>query len=158
MSGVKATDNLDGNITYNVEVNTGSLNTTKPGNYEIVYSVTDRAGNRAEVKRTVRVLKVDKLTALINSTLPDENGAVYLNTGNVRINFSGEKGETTVKWAQGEKDISFFKGLSGSGKDINGYSYGVMSGSEGTFERGKYTFYIEDQERQWLLIHLYING
>lgn len=54
--GYKATDKCDGDITNKVMVS-GSVNTNKPGNYELTYSVVDNANNKTEVKRKVIVQK-----------------------------------------------------------------------------------------------------
>ncbi|MBN1981547.1 MAG: DUF5011 domain-containing protein [Chitinivibrionales bacterium] len=51
---VNASDNVDGDVTGNISID-GEVNTEKAGTYAIVYSVTDKAGNRAEKKITVTV-------------------------------------------------------------------------------------------------------
>ncbi len=56
-AGATASDNLDGNITANIQV-VGSVNTSIAGTYTLVYKVSDAVGNIAnEVSRTVTVLK-----------------------------------------------------------------------------------------------------
>lgn len=53
--GVTAIDNLDGELTDRIEVE-GKVDTSRPGQYTLRYSVADRAGNEAEeVVRTVNV-------------------------------------------------------------------------------------------------------
>ena len=52
--GYTATDNYDGDLTDKVSV-TGDVDTSKPGDYEIKYSVADSSKNESEVKRTVHV-------------------------------------------------------------------------------------------------------
>lgn len=52
--GYTATDNYDGDLTGKVSV-TGAVDTSKPGDYEIKYSVADSSKNESEVKRTVHV-------------------------------------------------------------------------------------------------------
>lgn len=52
--GYMATDNYDGDLTDKVSV-TGDVDTSKPGDYEIKYSVADSSKNEIEVKRTVHV-------------------------------------------------------------------------------------------------------
>lgn len=52
--GYNASDNYDGDITEKVVVN-NSVDNTKAGSYEIIYSVTDSSNNNAEAKRTVEV-------------------------------------------------------------------------------------------------------
>ena len=53
--GFTAHDDVDGDITYRVIV-TGSVDSLNPGFYNIVYTVSDRAGNTATVNRVVIVL------------------------------------------------------------------------------------------------------
>ncbi|HAT4368153.1 TPA: DUF5011 domain-containing protein [Clostridium perfringens] len=54
MSGIKANDTEDGDLTSKVEVK-GSVDANKPGEYELVYTVVDKDGNKTEVKRIVKV-------------------------------------------------------------------------------------------------------
>ncbi|CEP46126.1 ChW repeat-containing protein [[Clostridium] sordellii] len=54
MAGVTATDTEDGNITKDIKV-TGTVDTDKPGKYELTYTVTDKDGNTTTVKRTITV-------------------------------------------------------------------------------------------------------
>jgi hypothetical protein len=53
--GFVANDDKDGDLTANVIV-TGTVDATKIGSYEITYSVSDKAGNKASVKRKVDVI------------------------------------------------------------------------------------------------------
>ncbi|MDD3865417.1 MAG: DUF5011 domain-containing protein [Candidatus Izemoplasmatales bacterium] len=43
--GITATDNVDGNITANIDVDAGLVNLSSAGTYTITYTVTDAAGN-----------------------------------------------------------------------------------------------------------------
>jgi hypothetical protein len=52
--GAKAVDNVDGDITALIRVS-GNVDTTKAGTYRLTYSVSDSAGNKASVIRTVVV-------------------------------------------------------------------------------------------------------
>ncbi|CEK36548.1 Ig-like domain-containing protein,Leucine Rich Repeat (LRR)-containing protein,putative S-layer protein,Internalin-A precursor,Protein prenyltransferase, alpha subunit,Leucine Rich repeats (2 copies) [[Clostridium] sordellii] len=54
MEGVTATDTEDGNITNKVKV-TGTVDTNRPGKYELTYTVRDTDGNTTTVKRVVIV-------------------------------------------------------------------------------------------------------
>lgn len=55
-AGATATDNVDGDITANIAI-TGSVDTETVGAYELVFNVSDSAGNNAdEVIRTVNVI------------------------------------------------------------------------------------------------------
>lgn len=68
MKGVTATDKEDGNITKYIKV-TGSVDTNKPGTYELTYTVTDKNGNSTTTKRTITVNPKDEET----SNLPEIN-------------------------------------------------------------------------------------
>ena len=52
--GVTAIDVIDGELTESLVV-TGEVNTNVPGQYDLVYKVSDKAGNEASVKRTITV-------------------------------------------------------------------------------------------------------
>ena len=54
--GYSAFDDADGDITDSVTVS-GEVDTTRPGAYTIIYSVSDAAGNQTEMTRTVVVDK-----------------------------------------------------------------------------------------------------
>ncbi len=55
--GYEALDNCDGNITDKVTI-TGNVDTSKPGNYEITYTVTDTSSNQTTVTRNINVYKM----------------------------------------------------------------------------------------------------
>ncbi|MFC4618680.1 immune inhibitor A domain-containing protein [Camelliibacillus cellulosilyticus] len=55
--GYQATDNVDGNLTKAVKVDTSKLNVKKVGKYTVTYTVSDKSGNQAIAKRTVNVVK-----------------------------------------------------------------------------------------------------
>ena len=54
--GYSASDNYDGDITDKVEI-TNNINKNNPGDYEIIYVVTDSSGNMTEVTRNVKYVK-----------------------------------------------------------------------------------------------------
>jgi len=54
--GGRATDNVDGDLTSSIGIDSSTVDTSTPGAYVVTYDVTDAAGNAAEtVSRTVRV-------------------------------------------------------------------------------------------------------
>lgn len=58
-TGYEATDNYDGDLTDKVEV-TNNVDINTEGEYEVIYTVKDSSGNKAEVKKKVKVVpKVD---------------------------------------------------------------------------------------------------
>ena len=66
--GYTAIDNCDSDITNKVETS-GSVNSKKLGTYKITYSVTDEAGNKAKLERTVKV---------VNKPAADSSSIIYL--------------------------------------------------------------------------------
>ena len=54
--GATATDNIDGDCTGNISIDTSELNVTVEGSYNVYYRVSDKAGNKAEKIRVVNIL------------------------------------------------------------------------------------------------------
>ncbi|MFA1710258.1 immunoglobulin-like domain-containing protein [Peribacillus frigoritolerans] len=71
-SGVKATDNSDGNITSKIKI-TGQVNTKKEGTHKLKYSVTDKGKNTKTVNRIITVKKVKEKPKIIGAA----NKTVY---------------------------------------------------------------------------------
>lgn len=53
-AGVKANDNIDGNITNDLKI-TGTVNMKKAGKYTLTYTITDSSGNKTMKKRVIIV-------------------------------------------------------------------------------------------------------
>lgn len=53
--GASAADDEDGDISSSIIVNASDINKNLPGSYEVLYSVTDAAGNEASASRSVIV-------------------------------------------------------------------------------------------------------
>lgn len=69
--GYQAVDNNDGDLTKKVKIK-NKVNTNKVGNYNIVYKVQDKAGNKEKVTRTIVVTtKVDPNIKTIYLTFDD---------------------------------------------------------------------------------------
>ncbi|PFY44684.1 immunoglobulin-like domain-containing protein [Bacillus toyonensis] len=88
LSGVKAIDNEDGNITDKVTVD-GSVDASKPGTYELTYTVKDSKGHTVTAKQTVTVKqKVESKDEDPVLTVPTE---VTLHVGDKYNPLSGVK-------------------------------------------------------------------
>ncbi|MDP3952565.1 MAG: DUF5011 domain-containing protein [Microbacterium sp.] len=61
LEGVTATDDRDGDLTSSIEV-AGTVDVDTLGDYELVYTVSDAAGNEASVTRTVTVVEAAVVT------------------------------------------------------------------------------------------------
>ena len=57
--GAKAQDNYDGDLTEKIE-NTGTVDTSKIGEYKLTYSVKDSSNNLATIERTIKVIEKPK--------------------------------------------------------------------------------------------------
>lgn len=62
MAGVKAVDDVDGDVTGAVKVSGDTVDTSKPGAYTLVYTVSDAAGSEASVTRVATVKEPGKDT------------------------------------------------------------------------------------------------
>ncbi|MFS0862191.1 immunoglobulin-like domain-containing protein [Fredinandcohnia sp. 179-A 10B2 NHS] len=80
--GAKATDDVDGDLTDKVAV-TGTVDTNTPGEYTLVYSVTDNAGNKGQASRIVRVVDQDApvITLKGDNPLTIEQGSQFTDPG-----------------------------------------------------------------------------
>lgn len=109
-AGATANDNVDGNISGKVSV-TGSVNIDIPGNYELAYSVSDNAGNRAtSIQRTVIVLAVPLMQVSIDTkgesivdepkipgTMKMQENAMQIYDGNIGIEIRGSSSQSFDK-------------------------------------------------------------
>ncbi|MEH7076997.1 Ig-like domain-containing protein, partial [Neobacillus drentensis] len=105
VDGVEAWDNVDGNITSLMKVE-GSVNIHKPGNYDLVYTVTDQAGNHAAVYRRVTV--VDNIAPLAPEVNPIGDNQLVIN-GKAEPNATvvAKAYGSSIGWAQVAEDGSF---------------------------------------------------
>lgn len=86
MVGVSATDKEDGDLTSKVAYE-GTIDTSKPGTLEIIYSVRDSAGN--EVKTIQKIFVKDKDTSKANGLVNNTNNS------NMQNNSNSDKKEST---------------------------------------------------------------
>jgi len=157
LTGVQVIDNLDGDITGQVQV-TGTVDTATPGAYPISYKATDQAGNAAVLLRTVVVLPPGSFQVFANAKAPDAAGEVRVSGDRIRLDAFGTAGTPLIRWAEGKQGRGYFKGITGSGVDSGGNRYGVLAGNTLSVSRGGwYTFYLQDQERQSCLLQVYLD-
>lgn len=142
--GVRAYDNLDGDLTGKLVVD-HNIDPSVPGEYKITYRVQDRAGNETIAERKALVLEVDSLTIFVNGQIPDAGGLTVRGT-EISLQIFAGRGDVKVRWSEGRKYLGDFK-----------LNQDVLEGSTLNIERQNYyTFLIEDQERQFELIHVYV--
>ncbi|GAA0719757.1 hypothetical protein GCM10009430_19170 [Aquimarina litoralis] len=80
--GATATDNVDGDITSQIQV-TGSVDTNTVGTYELTYTVSDTAGNQVSASRTVNVINDNPpvITLVGDNPLEVSFGATFTDPG-----------------------------------------------------------------------------
>ncbi|MDV4149266.1 DUF5011 domain-containing protein [Clostridium sp. AL.422] len=106
MDGIDAEDTEDGNLKGSIVVSGDKLDTNVPGRYEVIYTVTDSAGNITTVTRVVTVDGAPVITGVIDTTikvgssfdLMDGVDAADTEDGNLKgsIVVSGDKLDTNV--------------------------------------------------------------
>ena len=82
--GATANDDVDGDITANIVIDTSAVDTSTVGSYTVTYDVNDSAGNAAtQVTRTVDVVDttVPTITLSGNATVDVEVGTAYTDAG-----------------------------------------------------------------------------
>lgn len=143
-SDVEVSDALDGNLKEKLSVS-HNIQAGVPGEYEITYKATDRAGNQMVVVRKAIVIAPTAFTLYVNSKqLQDTEAVVYGDA--IQLKLFGQQGSSQMKWARGYKNKGDFKTL----------GQALADGNLPVKEYGLYTFFIQDQERQTKLVHVYI--
>ncbi|WP_418303035.1 Ig-like domain-containing protein [Neobacillus drentensis] len=94
MDGVKATDNVDGDLTSLIMVE-GFVDISKPGAYELKYTINDKAGNSTTINRKITVVdNIPPVIPMVNSFgdnqnaitgTAEENGYVVAEVDGLRI-------------------------------------------------------------------------
>ncbi|MDB9960816.1 DUF5011 domain-containing protein [Oceanihabitans sp.] len=112
--GAEATDNLDGDISANINIGGDTVDTNNGGTYVVTYNVSDSAGNpAAEVTRTVNVIPDTTAPVIVL------NGAstINLNLGSIYI----EPGATATDNIDGDISVN----INIAGDTVDGNSAGI---------------------------------
>jgi Leucine-rich repeat (LRR) protein/ribosomal protein S6 len=96
-----ATDNNDASVT--IKIDDSAVDTSKVGQYEVIYTVEDEAGNRSEIKRIIKI--EDKtppvITLIGEDTITLKQGEPYKELGATTV----DTNDLTVKIAIDSKKI-----------------------------------------------------
>lgn len=157
LSGVKATDDIDGDITFKieievlpyVEVNNGLVTPSATGSYEVCYKVEDNAGNETKtylellvepgvgVKEEFLSIDIEEPTLGSWNLTNDENVTVQqkINVDRYQISFNGDGNSNVSLTRNVEKDdnttYSLFFGFTSSVAGsiiVNGKNYSINVG------------------------------
>jgi len=92
--GATASDNIDGDITSSITIGGDTVNTSVVGSYDIIYSVSDSAGNPSQETRTVNVsadATIPVITLIGSSEVNINVGDAYSDAGaTAEDNFDGD--------------------------------------------------------------------
>ncbi|MBI2415509.1 MAG: DUF5011 domain-containing protein [Candidatus Kerfeldbacteria bacterium] len=96
-AGATAVDDIDGDVTANIVIDSSAVNTAVPGTYLVTYTATDLSNNSSTAERTIEVLKIGGKLIKVKKR---DNGTIkltYANGTTETINpFSGKKKFTYV--------------------------------------------------------------
>jgi len=89
--GATASDDIDGDLTSSIVIDSSSVNTNAVGSYIVTYSVADSAGNTASATRTVEVVDT---TAPLAPTITNPADSSTVNTSIITISGTAEPNST----------------------------------------------------------------
>ncbi|WP_313405489.1 LamG-like jellyroll fold domain-containing protein [Aeromicrobium sp.] len=111
MTGVKATDAVDGDVTENVQV-VGEVDTTQPGTYALTYSVADANGNQT---MATRIVEVEGVKAPVNTARPKVTGPMSVGSVLSVDRGTWRNDDTATFEAQWLRDGQPIRGATGGG-------------------------------------------
>ncbi|GEM_PF-3154276 len=142
--GFTAIDSYDGDVTANVQV-TQEVDVYKGGYYEIIYTVSDSAGNVARKTRGVSVMEMNGINVFVNQIRL--RGDVTVPRGTLRFDIVGQENDELVfLYLPGKHTISAFKSR---GTPVVGQTLTIN-------EPGWYTFFVQDRERRTFVGQIHV--
>lgn len=102
-TGVTAEDEMDGNLTSQIQVDTSQVDETKAGIYPVIYSVTDSSGNQAIVQTMLNIEspEAEVITLSQQSLSLDGNGHYQLAATVEPRAWTG-----TLQWSSSDEDVA----------------------------------------------------
>ena len=70
--------------------------------------MSDSVGNTASLRRSVSVVPPEEVSIIMNGKKLDGDTA-STSVSQIRIEYLGQEGSTSIKWAQGWKEEGYFK-------------------------------------------------
>ncbi len=145
--GLRIVDRADGELTDQATVEQ-NVDIHRSGEYEISFEVVDRAGNVLQFTRKAQVISPAVLVGYVNGELPPVGTALTVRGYDIRIEPFGEQGVLSAKLAKGFWPKGYFK-MNGDWLDVSREAVTVD-------QYGYYTLLLQDQQRQYHLIHLFV--
>ncbi|NLV22550.1 MAG: hypothetical protein GXY49_11270, partial [Syntrophomonadaceae bacterium] len=128
----------------------------KPGEYNVIFSATDNAGNTATLVRKIKVLGETDIILIINDTEVIPNSQVEFPQGELTLSiFNAENTGRKIAYAF---EPGFFNPA-----EMKGTSYKKTMPSDGTAtldaqEPGLYTLLVQTEDRQAIISYVFITG
>lgn len=102
--GASAKDDVDGDLTDIVEI-TGNINTNKLGQYKIIYTVINNAGNTTTESRIVNIVESNELKNVTNENDVAEDDASEHDSNKVKITNNKEKEQVEKNNIEEEDEV-----------------------------------------------------
>ncbi|MCD8047037.1 MAG: Ig-like domain-containing protein [Clostridiales bacterium] len=102
-TGVTSTDEMDGNLTGQLQVDTSQVDETKAGVYPVIYTVTDSSGNEAvlRIALTIQNPEAKSVTLSQQSLSLDGNGHYQITATVSPSNWTG-----SIEWTSSNTDVA----------------------------------------------------
>ena len=140
-SGVVVKDNsgLDVDLTIS-----GKYDANIAGDYVLIYTATDRAGNVATTEKYLTVYDPNEFNVIVNGRMASR-GQITADSRNIIITTINSSGAVKAKMLAGKKHMGDFK------------TKGTIIELSSQFpSQGYYTLYITDNERDSQLVYVFI--
>ncbi|MBO7149176.1 MAG: hypothetical protein J6V93_04885 [Clostridia bacterium] len=132
------------------DISANVFDRTKP--YNITYTVYDDAGNKTELRRTVRLIGFYDTIALINGKMPNSANAITVDTDDIEISLKNFGGTAYAKLAKGIYTMGQMKT---QGTPVNAYNGRFVSRD---LENGWYTVFVQTDKRDYFTITVYVDA
>lgn len=104
LADVSAADNADGDVSSSLQV-VGSVDTSKPGSYAVVYSAVDANGNQAQAVRQVTVKATPVPDRSATKVTASNISAVFGTSPELSATLSPDAASGTVQFTSGEDEL-----------------------------------------------------
>lgn len=144
-------------LTQRVKVDFGSFNPDdirantfdRNAPYYVTYTVYDDAGNKTELRRTIRLVGLYDTVALVNGRMPDSSGTISVADSALHISLKNFSGISYVRYEKNLYTMGQMKTRGTSLAERNGVY--TLSG----ISEGWYTFFVQTDKRDYFTISVY---
>ena len=132
------------------DINANIFDRTKP--YTVTYTVYDVAGNKTQIRRTVRLIGFYDTIALINGKMPNSANAIAVDTNGFEVSLKNFGGTVWAKYAPGIHTMGQMKSIGTPIRTYNG-----RLAVEG-LEDGWYTVFVQTDKRDYFTITVFVDS